>query len=105
MTYSRQTSPCLLPLLLIPIFCLTSVPLTFTFKFFRGGGVATSLQNLGPRTLTMELQGMKNTHTDTGNLGLGDLNSLMDKSHSYPPHFPSDHPTPKSTAYLLHTDE
>lgn len=37
MTYSRQTSPCLLPLLLIPIFYLTSVPLTFTFKFFLGG--------------------------------------------------------------------
>lgn len=25
---------------------------------------------------------MKNTHTDTGNLGLGDPNSLMEKSHS-----------------------
>lgn len=36
---------------------------------------------------------MKNTHTDTGNLELGDLSSLMAKSHSYPPH-----PTPPPKA-------
>lgn len=54
----------------------------------------------------MELQAIKNTHTDdTGNLELGDLSSLMEKSHSYPPHLPFDHPTPQSSACLLYTDD
>lgn len=53
----------------------------------------------------MSYKGVKEVHTDTGNLGLGDLGSLMEKPHSYPPHHSPNHPTPRSSAYLLYTAE